>query len=121
MSFRTVTRSVPRTFTRFSSTAIRQSRVAQTSSLLRTTWAPLRTSQLAASFSSTSLRQAPANEADQELLAKLESELQFESEMKESEQLPASIKDFLDNSPFELKDEAGTEDVYLVRKIGNET
>jgi complement component 1 Q subcomponent-binding protein len=88
---------------------------------LRTAWAPLRTSQLTASFSSTPLRQAPDNEADQELLAKLESELQFESEMKESEQLPASIKDFLDNSPYELKDEPGKEDVYLVRKFGNET
>ncbi|KAI0544164.1 mitochondrial glycoprotein [Xylaria curta] len=121
MSFRAVARSMPRTLTRLSSAAVRQTRVAQPSSLLRTARAPLRTPQLAATFSSTSWRQAPENEADQELLAKLESELQFESEMKQSEQLPASIKDFIENSPYELKDEPGKEDVYLVRKFGNET
>ncbi|KAI8626156.1 mitochondrial glycoprotein [Xylariaceae sp. FL1651] len=121
MSLRAFARSAPRTLTRLSSTAIRQTRVAQPSSLLRTTWAPLRTPQLAATFSSTPLKQAPTNEADEELLAKLESELQFESEMKENEQLPTSIKDFLENSPFELKDEPGKEDVYLTRKFGNET
>lgn len=58
---------------------------------------------------------------DEELSVKLESELQFENEMKEDEQLPASVKDFLENSPFELKDEPGKEDVSLVRKFGNET
>jgi len=121
MSLRAVARSAPRTLTRLSSTAIRQTRVAQPSSLLRTSWAPLRTTQLSASFSTTPLRQAADNEVDQELLAKLESELQFEDEMKANEQLPASIKDFLDNSPFELKDEPGKQDVYLVRKLGDET
>ncbi|KAI8949181.1 mitochondrial glycoprotein [Xylaria longipes] len=121
MSLRAVSRSAPRTLTRLSSTAVRQTRVAQPSSLLRTAWAPLRTPQLAATFSSTSWRQAPGNEVDQELLAKLESEMQFESEMKENEQLPASIKDFIENSPYELTDEPGKEDVYLVRKFGDET
>ncbi|KAI1756257.1 mitochondrial glycoprotein [Xylaria castorea] len=121
MSLRAVARSAPRTLTRLSSAAVRQTRVAQPSSLLRTAWAPLRTPQLAATFSSTSWRQAPENEADQELLAKLQSELHFESEMKESVQLPSSIKDFIENSPFELKDEPGKEEVYLVRKFGDET
>ncbi|KAI0446866.1 mitochondrial glycoprotein [Xylaria telfairii] len=121
MSLRTVARSAPRTVARLGSTAMRQTRAAQPSSLLRTAWAPLRTSQLAATFSSTSRRQAPDNEADRELLAKLKSELQFEREMKATEQVPASIQDFLDNSPYELKDEPGQEDVYLVRKFGNET
>lgn len=41
--------------------------------------------------------------------------------MKENEQLPASVKDFLENSPFELKDIPGKEDVRLTRKFGNET
>ncbi|KAI0433121.1 mitochondrial glycoprotein [Xylaria sp. FL1042] len=121
MSLRAVARSAPRSLSRMGSTAIRQTRTAQPSSLLRTAWAPLRTPQLAASFSSTPLRQAPANEADQELLEKLESEVQFENEMKASEQLPASIQDFLQNSRYELKDEPGQEDVFLVRKMGNET
>ncbi|KAI1424205.1 mitochondrial glycoprotein [Xylaria sp. FL1777] len=121
MSLRAAARSAPRTLSRLSSTTIRQTRIAQPSSLLRTAWAPLRTPQLAAAFSSTPLRHAPANEADQELVAKLGSELEFEKELKNSEPPPASIKDFLDNSPFELKDEPGQEDVYLVRKFGNET
>ncbi|KAI1305029.1 mitochondrial glycoprotein [Xylaria venustula] len=121
MSFRAVARSAPRALGRMSSTAIRQTRTAQPSSLLRTTWAPLRTPQLAATFSSTPLRQAPANEADREIVEKLESELQFESGLEAADQLPSSIKDFIDNSPYELKDEPGKQDVYLVRKIGNET
>lgn len=39
---------------------------------------------------------------DQELAAKLESELAVEKEIRDSEQLPANIKDFLDDSPFEV-------------------
>ena len=121
MSFRVAARSAPRTLSRMSSTVIRQTRITQRSSALRTSWAPLRAPQLSAAFSSTALRQAPANEVDQELLAKLESEVQFENEMKQNEQLPASIKDFMENSPYEVKDTPGQEDVYLVRKLGDET
>ncbi|KAI1149690.1 mitochondrial glycoprotein [Nemania diffusa] len=119
MSLRAVARSAPRTLTRMSSTAIRNTRVAQPSSLLRTAWAPMRTPQLAATFSSTSRRQDSQNEGDKELVAKLDSELQFEQELKQ--QLPASVKDFLDNTSYELKDEPGKEEVYLVRKMGDET
>lgn len=61
------------------------------------------------------------NETDQELLEKIESELQFENEAKEADKQPASIKDFLENTSFELKDEPGKQDVYLVRKFGDET
>ncbi|KAI0516915.1 mitochondrial glycoprotein [Xylaria bambusicola] len=121
MSFRAAVRSAPRSLSRMNSAAIRQTRIAQPSSLLRTTRAPLRTPQLAATFSSTPLRQAPANEADRELVSKLESEVKFENELKQNEQLPASIKDFLENSPYEVKDEPGKQDVYLVRKFGDET
>jgi len=39
---------------------------------------------------------------DQELSAKLQSELQLEQDMSESEDLPPNIKDYLDNSPFEV-------------------
>lgn len=58
---------------------------------------------------------------DEELSVKLESEIEFEGQMKENEQLPASVKDFLENSPFELQDTPGKEDVTLTRKFGNET
>ncbi|KAK6842908.1 Mitochondrial acidic protein MAM33 [Apiospora arundinis] len=122
MSMRAVARCAPRTVSRLSSAALRQSTAARSSSSLlkAATWAPLRSSQFTSSFSTTPLRSAPAGEVDEELALKLDSELQFESEMKENEQLPASIKDFLDNSSFELVDTPGKEDVVLKRKFGNE-
>ena len=40
---------------------------------------------------------------DQELSAKLESELQMEKDMRDPEELPESIKDYLDNGPFEVR------------------
>ncbi|KAK8088471.1 hypothetical protein PG997_003432 [Apiospora hydei] len=106
MSMRAVARSAPRSISRLSSAALRQSTVARSSALLKATTAcaPVRSSQFASSFSTTQFRTAPAGEVDEELSLKLDSELQFETEMKENEQLPASIQDFLDNSSFELVD-----------------
>ncbi|KAH9906033.1 mitochondrial glycoprotein [Xylariomycetidae sp. FL2044] len=124
MSLRAAARSAPRALTRLSSVAIRQSRVAQPSSLVKSSWAPLRSSQLSSSFSTSPSRQsAPAetpSEVNDELSEKLEMELNFESEMKKQEPLPASVKDFLDSSPFEIKDVPGKEDIYLTRQFGNE-
>jgi complement component 1 Q subcomponent-binding protein len=57
---------------------------------------------------------------DEELSAKLASEIEFENDVKENEPLPASIKDFLDNSPFQLEDIPGREDVTLTRTFGDE-
>lgn len=39
---------------------------------------------------------------DDELAAKLESELQLEREMRDPDELPLSVKDYLDNSPFKV-------------------
>lgn len=39
---------------------------------------------------------------DQELSAKIESELQMEKEMRDSETLPSSLQDYLDSSSFEV-------------------
>lgn len=39
---------------------------------------------------------------DQELSAKIESELQLEREMRDSETLPSSLQDYLDSSSFEV-------------------
>ncbi|KAI1497278.1 suaprga1-like protein [Biscogniauxia marginata] len=122
LSLRVAARSAPRSLARLSSAAIRQSsRAARPSSLLKSSWAPLRTSQFTSSFSTTPRRQEAGNEVDQELSSKLESELQFEHEIKDKDHVPASVKDFLENSPFELKDTPGTEDVVLTRKFGDET
>ena len=39
---------------------------------------------------------------DQELSAKIESELQLERDMNDSDELPPNIQDFLENSPFKV-------------------
>lgn len=116
---RSLARWAPRTIGRLSSAALRQPTVARPASLLKTTWAPLRSTQSA--FSTTALRSAGAGEVDSELSEKLGQEIAFEKEMKDEELTPASVKDFLDNSPFELIDTPGKEDVFLKRQFGNET
>ena len=74
---------------------------------------------------------------DQELSAKLESELQMEKEMRDSEKLPVTVQDYLDNSSFEvgfhhifrdidtklsqLHDTPGNEEVILTRQFGDES
>jgi len=57
---------------------------------------------------------------DQELAAKLKSELEFEISKDESG-YPLSVKEFLDTSPFKIIDESGRELVQLVREFGDET
>jgi len=74
---------------------------------------------------------------DKELSAKIESELQMEKEMRDSEKLPANISDYLDSSSFEvsyaylqllldtnvcqLHDTPAHEEVVLTRKFGDES
>ncbi|KAL2752156.1 hypothetical protein ACRALDRAFT_2114167 [Sodiomyces alcalophilus JCM 7366] len=117
LSLRSLTRSAPRQLGRLSAAA-----TARPASLLRTTssFNSVSRVQRVSAFSTSVFRRAAAGETDEELAAKLDSELQFEEEVKQNEQVPASVKDFLDNSPFELEDIAGKEDVKLVRKFGDE-
>jgi complement component 1 Q subcomponent-binding protein len=61
-----------------------------------------------------------AGEVDEEVSAKLASEIEFEKDVKQNEPLPASIQDFLDNSPFKIEDVSGKEDVILTRTFGDE-
>lgn len=123
LSIRTFARSAPRTTARLTASTIRQS-VARpsTSSYYRSAAAalqsPMRTS--AATFATTASRRAPESEIDDELSAKLDSEIQIEEDMKTNEQQPASVKDFLANSPFELIDTPGQEVVKLERSFGDE-
>ncbi|KYK54799.1 glycoprotein suaprga1 [Drechmeria coniospora] len=120
LSMRTLARSAPRALGRLSTSSLRQSVTRPSlrplakmpsSSILRPT---------RAAFSTTVGRQAADGETDDELSAKLESEIQIEEDMKATEQLPASVKDFLDNSPFELVDTPGQEVVKLTRSFGDE-
>lgn len=116
LSIRSVARSAPRAFTRLS---LRQT--ARPSAFIKaSSWSAAVQTQRASAFSSSAFRKSAAGETDAELVAKLESELQFEEEVKQNEQLPASVKDFIDNSPFELHDTPGKEEVKLTRKFGEE-
>lgn len=40
--------------------------------------------------------------------------------MRDPEEVPVSVKDYLENGPFELKDTPGEEEVVLTRKFGDE-
>lgn len=120
MSLRAGARLAPRALSRISSTAFRRYPVgARTTSLLKSQSAFLRP-QAASAFSTSVLFRAPAGETDEELSAKLASEIEFEQDVKENEPVPASIKDFLDNGPFEIQDTPGKEEVVLTRTFGNE-
>jgi complement component 1 Q subcomponent-binding protein len=76
--------------------------------------------QQTSAFSSSVFRAAPAGETDEELSAKLASEIEFEQDVKENEPMPASIKDFLENGPFEIQDSPGKQEVVLTRTFGSE-
>ncbi|KAL2015811.1 hypothetical protein VTK56DRAFT_4727 [Thermocarpiscus australiensis] len=122
MSLRAIARSAPRALARASTTCsiARCQRTSTTSSILRARpTAFLRTQQVSA-FSTSVFRRAPAGEVDEELSAKLASEIEFEHDVKENEPLPASVKDFLENSPFKVEDTPGKEDVILTRTYNDE-
>ncbi|MCJ1261842.1 hypothetical protein MMC22_001710 [Lobaria immixta] len=62
-----------------------------------------------------------SNLVDQELAAKLQSELELERDMRDSEKLPANLQDYLDRSSFDIKDTTGQEEVVLTRQFGDES
>ncbi|KAG5936057.1 hypothetical protein E4U59_005202 [Claviceps monticola] len=120
LSIRSFSRAVPRAVARLATPSMRSGVVRPSSAVIKTSAvSALRSSTGAAQYSTESSRRAANGECDDELAAKLESEIQVEQETK-SEQQPASIKDFLANSPFELVDTPGEETVKLVREFGKE-
>lgn len=115
-SLRAATRQAPRAVCRLTRFAARR---PAPSAFVKSSCAPLRTP--AAAFSSSRMFKASAGEVDEELSAKLESELAMEQEMKESSEVPVSVKEYLENGPFEIHDTPGHEEVVLTRKFGDET
>lgn len=79
----------------------------------------LRVPQISA-FSTTLLRKAASGKTDSDLSKKLEAEIRFESDMRESESAPVSVEDFQKNGPWELQDIPGEEEVSLTRTYGSE-
>jgi complement component 1 Q subcomponent-binding protein, mitochondrial len=115
LSIRSFARSAPRAVSRLTSSAIR--RPARPASLLQSAWKPA-APRYAAAFSTSTIRRAQAAEGDEELVAKLESEIQVENEMKTD--VPTSVKDYLQNGPFKIIDTPGEEEVVLTRTFGDE-
>jgi complement component 1 Q subcomponent-binding protein len=93
---------------------------ARSTSLLQSSWKPAST-KFAAAFSTSRQFRNTAGEVDAELVAKLESELQMEKEIRDEDEVPTSVKDYLENGPFEIIDTEGQEEVVLTRKFGDET
>lgn len=119
LSIRSFARAAPRNVSRLTASALRRPS-ARPVSLLQSAWKPART-QYAAAFSTTTIRPSKSGEADDELVAKLESEIQMESEMTDEGAIPTSVKDYLENGPFEVIDTPGQEEVVLTRQFGDET
>jgi len=74
-----------------------------------------------ANFSSTTKNLRPSGTVDEELVAKIDSEIGMEKQVNETAEIPAPIKEYLENGPFTLNDKPGHEEVELVRKFGEET
>ncbi|KAI9791802.1 MAG: hypothetical protein M1833_001326 [Piccolia ochrophora] len=122
MSIRAFSRSIPRSLTRLAAPFPRRSLTTiRQPALLHSSWMRASALQATAPFSTSTRRCEKQGEVDEELVAKLDSELQMEKEMRDMDDMPASVRDYLDNGPFEVQDTAGQEEVVLTRKFGDET
>jgi len=117
LSIKSFARAAPRAVSRLTASAIRRP-TARPSTLLQSSWKPAQ-SQITAAFS-TSTSRWQSSEDDAQLAKKLESEIEFENSMKEQDGTPASVKEYLDNSPFQLEDIPGQEEVVLTRQYNGE-
>ncbi|KAL1301657.1 hypothetical protein AAFC00_005877 [Neodothiora populina] len=115
LSLRSFARGVPKNVSRLALRTVVQ-RPAQ---LQAVAWRPILANRAAAPFS-TSLSRFQDNEsANQELAAKLNSEIALEKE-NQDEDFRESIKEYLDNSDYQIEDVEGQEDVHLTRTFGDE-
>ncbi|RAL64702.1 hypothetical protein DID88_001734 [Monilinia fructigena] len=116
LSLRTIARSAPRVARGLTNTAIKTTRPT----LLQTAF-PSSRLQCASAFSTSSIRaKSAAPESDAELAEKIASEIQMEDELKDQEEIPTSVKDYLENGPFKITDTPGQEEVVLTRSFGDE-
>lgn len=45
----------------------------------------------------------------------------MEKEIRDEDEVPTSVRDYLENGPFEIQDTEGQEEVVLTRQFGDET
>ncbi|KAL6707369.1 Mitochondrial acidic protein mam33 [Coniothyrium glycines] len=120
LALKNLARSAPRSAARLSTKAIRpQTSLLRQSAAFQPAWTAA-APRLTASFHASALRKQESSGANEELVAKLQSEISMEEDMKEDEDLSANIKEYLENSPFEIEDKPGHQEVVLTRTYGNE-
>ncbi|KAK4965611.1 Mitochondrial acidic protein mam33 [Elasticomyces elasticus] len=112
LSLRTFVRSVPRNASRFSSLS---SRSVRRPAQIQTAWRQAAIPRAAAAFSTS----RPRYDVTQELAAKLNSEIMIERD-NQDDSYRGNIKEYLDNSDFQLEDLPGQEEVVLRRTLGDE-
>lgn len=114
LSFRSIARSAPRSFARLSTKAARPALFKPVT--VQAAWRTASAPRLASAFHTS----IPRYEVQDALVVKLENELNLEDDVGEPESYSENIKDYLENSPYEVKDVAGQEEVVLTRKYNNE-
>ncbi|KAF1362560.1 mitochondrial glyco protein [Lizonia empirigonia] len=117
LSLRNIARTAPRA-ARFTKAIRPQSSLFRQTAAFQPAWSQA-APRLTASFHISAVRRQESS-ANEELVAKLQSEISMEEDMKEDDDLSANIKEYLENSPFELEDKAGNQEVILTRTFGNE-
>ncbi|MCJ1450639.1 hypothetical protein MMC28_000972 [Mycoblastus sanguinarius] len=121
LSLRSFSGAVPRSLPRIAARCpSRTFSAIPRTSLLQQTW-KVASRPRYTPFSTTRSALEKEGQVDEELSMKIESELQLEKEMRDSEELPSTIQEYLDSSSFELHDTPGQEEVVLTRKFGDES
>ncbi|KAF2260957.1 mitochondrial glyco protein [Lojkania enalia] len=114
-ALRNLARSAPRSAARFSTKAIRMQPSLLRQVAIYQPWTKT-VPTLTSSFSTSAWRSQ-----DSELIAKLQNEISLEEDMKDDEDLSQNIKEYLENSAFEIEDKAGHQEITLKRKYNDET
>ncbi|GAB7351369.1 hypothetical protein MBLNU459_g2052t1 [Dothideomycetes sp. NU459] len=119
LSLRSIARQLPRSAARLSAAAARPAqRPAQLQSL-SLAWRPAVARTGGASFSTSFVRRSDIDSANEELAAKLNSEIVLETDQQD-DSYRENIKEYLENSDFQIEDTAGQEEVHLTRTYGDE-
>ncbi|KAI8939707.1 hypothetical protein NX059_003461 [Plenodomus lindquistii] len=118
LALRSLARSAPRAAARLSTNAARQPALVRPSAAFQPAWTAAMP-RLTCAFS-LSARRLESSAVNDELVAKLQSEISIEEDMREDDDLSTNIKDYLDNSPFELQDKPGHQEVVMTRTFGDE-
>lgn len=119
---RAISRIARVSVTRFASSPF--SRNLPTRSLALRAYAPVnihRNPRLGAQFSTSFRSREKEGTVDDELAAKIQSELELEKMREADDDMPLSVKEFLENGPFRIVDKPGEEEVELIRQFGDET